>query len=203
MRLTLCMWKMVCASAFINVEISINRGELVTFVRKAVNFRHVIIHVINIGHSHSSNNCHVISWASRKYRYYTLCIAVQAICNFAARLRGIPSFFEFHDTHCTWAVKYGDWVSHANQLQWTSILGSLWTCISSVHPKTFFYQPWSSFLSWPIFCWIFKMSYVHMVSFCTVIGTSRARCQKLTTFPLDVTRLSLLTTYFFDERAWG
>ena len=60
-----------------------------------------------------------------KYRYYTWCIVVQATCNFAARLRGIPSFFEFHDTHCTWAVKYGEWVSHANQLQWTSILGSL------------------------------------------------------------------------------
>ena len=36
-------------------------GEsLVTFARKAVNFRCVIIHVINVGRSHFSNNCHVI-----------------------------------------------------------------------------------------------------------------------------------------------
>ena len=36
-------------------------GEsLVTSARKAVDFWHIIIHVINVGHSHFSNNCHVI-----------------------------------------------------------------------------------------------------------------------------------------------
>ena len=34
------------------------------------------------------------------------------------------------------------------------------------------------------------MSHVHMVSFCNLIGTARARRRKSTTFPADVTRLS-------------
>ena len=34
------------------------------------------------------------------------------------------------------------------------------------------------------------MSRVHVVSFCNLIGTARARRQKSTTFPADVTRLS-------------
>ena len=34
--------------------------SLVTSARKAVDFRHVIIHVIIVGHSYFSNNCHVI-----------------------------------------------------------------------------------------------------------------------------------------------
>ena len=34
------------------------------------------------------------------------------------------------------------------------------------------------------------MSRVHVVSFCNLIGTTRARRQKSTTFPMDVTRLS-------------
>ena len=34
------------------------------------------------------------------------------------------------------------------------------------------------------------MSRVHVVSFCNLIGTARARRRKSTTFPADVTRLS-------------
>ena len=34
--------------------------SLLTFAGKAVVFRHVIIHVISVGRSHFSNNCHVI-----------------------------------------------------------------------------------------------------------------------------------------------
>ena len=35
--------------------------SLVTFVRKAVDFRRIIVYVINVGHSHFSNDCHVIA----------------------------------------------------------------------------------------------------------------------------------------------
>ena len=34
--------------------------SLVTFARKAVDFRCVIIHVIKVGHSRFSSNCHLI-----------------------------------------------------------------------------------------------------------------------------------------------
>ena len=39
------------------------QGEknLVTSVRKTVNFQCIIICVINVGHSHFSNDCHVIA----------------------------------------------------------------------------------------------------------------------------------------------
>ena len=40
-----------------------------------------------------------------------------------------------------------------------------------------------------IFCWVDKMSCVHVVSFYNLIGTARARW-KLTAFPANVTRLS-------------
>ena len=48
-----------------------NRGgeSLVTFTRKAVNFQHVIIHVINAGRSHFNNDCHVIWSAAMQYWY--------------------------------------------------------------------------------------------------------------------------------------
>ena len=45
------------------------------------------------------------------------------------------------------------------------------------------------------------MPRVHVVSFCNLIGTARARRRKLTTFPADVTRLS--PPPVFEERAWG
>ena len=45
------------------------------------------------------------------------------------------------------------------------------------------------------------MSRVHVVSFCNLIGTARARRRKSTTFPADVTRFS--PPPIFEERAWG
>ena len=38
--------------------------SLVTSVRKAVNFQRIIINVVNVGHSHFSNDCHVIAEGS-------------------------------------------------------------------------------------------------------------------------------------------
>ena len=51
-----------------------------------------------------------------------------------------------------------------------------------------------------IFCWVDKMSCVHVVSFYNLIGTARPRRRKSTTFPPDVTRLS--PPPIFEERAW-
>ena len=45
------------------------------------------------------------------------------------------------------------------------------------------------------------MSRVHVVSFCNLIGSARARRRKSTTFPADVTRLSP-PPRLFEERAW-
>ena len=118
-----------------------------------------------------------------EYRYYTWCLAAQAIRNFAACLWGIPSFFEFCEALCTCklgAVKYGEWVSHANQLQWTSILDYLDLHLFCTSENCF--SPIFEDFELTIFCWIFKMPYVHMVSFCTVIGTSRARVPEVDNF---------------------
>ena len=90
-------------------------GEsLVTFVRKAVDFWLVIIHVISVGRSDFSNliNCHAIS---EQYL-----VAAQAIYNFAPCLSGICSSVEFCDVHCTCklgAARYGERASPANQPQ--------------------------------------------------------------------------------------
>ena len=47
------------------------------------------------------------------------------------------------------------------------------------------------------------MSRVHMVSFCDLIGTVRARRQKMATFPADVTRLSHQGDHLKRERLNG
>ena len=56
------------------------------------------------------------------------------------------------------------------------------------------------------------MSHVHVVLFCNLIGTARARHRKLTTFPVDVTRLSPLlrrepgniaTTYLHTHKQYA
>ena len=43
------------------------------------------------------------------------------------------------------------------------------------------------------------MSRVHVVSFCNLIGTARARRRKLTTFSADVTRLSPSSVFLSRE----
>ena len=68
---------------------------------------------------------HLISCHAISVQYL---VAAQAIYNFAPRLRGIRSSVEFRDALCTCklgAVKYGERVGPANQLQQTSILDSL------------------------------------------------------------------------------
>ena len=110
-------------------------GSLVIFARRAVDFRRVIIHVLNVGHSHFSNNCHAIS--------VLYLVAVQAIYNFALRLQGICSCVHFRDTFSTCklgAEKYGEWVGPATNYSklWSR---TLWTCASSAHSKIVFHQP--------------------------------------------------------------
>ena len=78
------------------------RGEEI-FTGKAVDFRRVIIHMLNVGRSHFSNNCHAIS--------VLYLVVVQAINDFAPRLQGISSCVEFYDTFSTCklrAAKYGE-----------------------------------------------------------------------------------------------
>ena len=41
-------------------RLKLGEESLVTSAGEAFNFQHVIVHVINIGHSHFNNNCHVI-----------------------------------------------------------------------------------------------------------------------------------------------
>ena len=73
---------------------------------------------------------------------------------------------------------------------------TLWTHASSAHPKTVFHQPSRCSLrlqvhfELTIVCWVDKMSRVHAVSFCNLIGTAKARQRKWTTFPVNVIRLS-------------
>ena len=80
-------------------------------------------------------------------------------------------------------------------------------CIA-LRAKTFQHTRPSSFASPSLvsslqfFCWVENMSRVHMVSFCTPIGTTRPRQQKSKTFPADVTGLSPLLLPVFEERAW-
>ena len=103
------------------------------------------------------------------------------------------------------AAKYGGWVSPINQLQQTLILDSglaplphtqnlFFTIQGVVHAYKFIFKL-------TILCWMDKMSRVHMVSFCNLIGTARARCRKSTTFPMDVTRLS--PPPCFRGESWG
>ena len=102
-------------------------SPLVTFLRKTVNFRHIIIHVTSIGCSHFNNNCHVFLISCHAILVLYL-VAAQAIYQFAPCLRGIHSFVKFCDALHTCklrAAKNGEWVGPTNQLQRTSILNSL------------------------------------------------------------------------------
>ena len=81
--------------------------------------------------------------------------------------------------------------NHSKLWSWT-----LWTCTSWHIWKLFFNQPSRCSLHYRLifdlttFCLVDKMSRVHVVSFCNLIGTARARQWKSTTFSVNVTRLS-------------
>ena len=67
-------------------------------------------------------------------------------------------------------------LSHIRKLFFTNLRGV-------VHAYKFIFEL-------TIFCWVEKMSRVHVVSFCNLIGTARPRRWKSTTFPPGVNRLS-------------
>ena len=78
---------------------------------------------------------------------------------------------------------------------------TLWTCAKSENCFSPTFKVYSLRLQvqLTIFCWVDKMSRIHVVSFCNLMGTTRARRWKSTTFPVDVTRLS--PPPIFEERA--
>ena len=115
-------------------------GEsLVISTRNAVDFRHVIFLVINVGHSHFSNKFYVIRHA----------ISVEAIYNFILCPRSICNSVEFCGILFTCklgAAKYGEQAGPGNQLQWTLILDCL-----DLHSKTVLsptFEVWSVIISW-------------------------------------------------------
>ena len=118
--------------------------------------------------------------------------AAQAIYNFALRPRGINSSVEFCDALCTCklrAVKYGESWSHKptavnfdldfldlRPFRTTKkLLFINFQCVVCAYTGKFIFEL-------TIFCWIDKMSLVHIASFCNLIGTTTARCWKLTNF---------------------
>ena len=182
-------------------------GEsLATFTRKAVDFRCVIIHVINVltlviivmWFNKLECNISSIPGSSTNYLHFVPC------------LQGILSSVEFQDTLCT--CKLGapidvQWVSWSHKPTTANFdFGLSGTFHTS--KKLFFtalrgiVYTYKFIFELTIFCWVDKVSRVHMVSFCDLIGTTRARCRKLTTFPADSTRLSPPPSLWW-ERAWG
>ena len=87
------------------------------------------------------------------------------------------------------AAKYDEWAGLVNKLQWALLLDTLnvsTDCPSKVGEKQF-----SVVRKWHKSIQVvnFSLSHVHVVSFCNLIDTTRAWCQKLTKFSADVTRL--------------
>ena len=133
---------------------------------------------------------------------------MQAIYNFAPCLQGICSCIEFRDKLCTCkleAGKYGESVLQSTTSNFDLGLSGLAPLLHIW--KLFFTNLWGVVYAYKfifelvIFCWLHKMSRLHVVLFCNLIGTARPRWQKLTTFPVDVTRFS--PPPIFEEKAWG
>ena len=137
----------------------------------------------------------LISW------HATLVLATQAIyislLVFKASSALLSSGTHFVQVTLELQLMYGEWVGPANELQRTSILDSLdlrpfltsknWVFFTTLRGVVYTYK---FIFKLTIFYWLDKMSRVYMVLFCKLIGSTRARGWKSTTFPADVTRLS-------------
>ena len=134
-------------------------------------------------------------------------VAAQAIYNFDPHLRGICSCIELMhfvrinselQSMVSESVPQPTTANFDLGLSGLASLPHIW--------KVFFTNLWGVVYAYKfifeltIFCWVDKMSRVHVVSFCNLIGTTRPRRRKSKTFPPDVTRLS--PPPVFEERAW-
>ena len=151
--------------------------SLSTFIRKAVDFRCIIIHVISIGHYHFSNNCHVINKlscchaifsTSTTYMYLKLC----SLFLRHSQLCWVP----WHTSYKLRAAKYGSLQTNYNSR-------TLRACDPSTHLKT------TVNFSVDNYCWVGKLSCTHMISFCNLTGSAKLRHWKSTAFPASVSRL--------------
>ena len=163
------------------------RGEsLVTFATKPVDFRCIIIHVINIGCSHFSStipgsNSGCLQFCSS---YLQLCwVTWSTLCT--CKLGAQCKVWWARLSHKPTTVSFNFGLFGLRSLLHIQKLFST-NCQGVVFAYKFIFEL-------TIFCWVDKMpsvQTVHKVLFCKLIGTTTARHWKLTNFPADVTRTS-------------
>ena len=123
-----------------------------------------------------------------------------AIYNFTLCPRGICNSIELRDTHFVlvlWCM-VNKLVPQTNSYYSKLRSWTIWTCAPSAHLKNSFPQLSRCSLRVEVHFRVNIFSH-SVVLYCKLIGTTRARHRKLTSFPTDVASLSLLPFFLRRE----